>query len=112
LNLGHGAGWPGSWDDIRQSAFVITRVAFATETEASDGLAHVGGSAQVRVAPIALRQVFSKSRMREIRPSGLMRGGGWPTHLGLLTATLRDKRFFEIPRIGFVGAVSRIAKAV
>ena len=38
--------------------------------------------------PIALRRMFSESRMREIRPSGLMRGGSWLTHLGQLLPTL------------------------
>jgi len=35
-----------------------------------------------------LRRMFSESRMREIRPSGLMRGGSWLTHLGPLLPTL------------------------
>ena len=44
-------------------------------------------SSDVRVAPIALRRRFSESRMREIRPSGLMRGGSRLTHLGQLLPT-------------------------
>ena len=40
------------------------------------------------MAPIALRRMFPESRMREIRPSGLMRGGSWLTHLGQLLPTL------------------------
>jgi hypothetical protein len=32
--------------------------------------------------------MFPESRMREIRPSGLMRGGSWLTHLGQLLPTL------------------------
>ena len=38
--------------------------------------------------PIALRRMFSESRMREIRLSGLMRGGSWLTHLGQLLPAL------------------------
>ena len=38
--------------------------------------------------PRALRRMFPESRMREIRPSGLMRGGSWLTHLGQLLLTL------------------------
>ena len=52
-----------------------------------------------RVAPIALRRMFSESQMREIRPSGLMRGASWLTHLGQLLPTLppsaRPKHFFQ-----------------
>ena len=60
---------------------------FFTDESLPDNI-NSGASSGVRVAPIALRRIFSESRMREIRPSVLIRGGSWLTRLSQLLTTL------------------------
>ena len=48
----------------------------------------LAAASELWLAPIVLRRMFSESRMRENRLSGLMRGGSWPTYVGPFLPTL------------------------